>query len=97
MRATLEEIQSEIKVLVADWPSFLEEGTLARDNRLVVDASNCSAIAYLYTLQTKGNALEITTRHNDLHVFPSLKDAGKAAKAFVDFVNRVEGYVIEDY
>lgn len=97
MRATLEEIQSEIKALMPDWPSRIETGALARENSLMVDVSNCSAIAYLYTLQTKGNTLEITTRHNDVHFVPSIKDAGKVAKSFVDFANRVEGYVIEDY
>lgn len=95
MRATLEDIKTEIDTLV-DWPTHIEKGAVARDTRLVVDVSNCSAIAYLCYLKTKGNSLEVDYHSGFISSIAPLKDAKKVAQHFVDLVNRVEGYVFDE-
>ena len=96
MRATLEEIQAEISAMEPDWPTRLETGSAARDLTLTVDGSNCSAIGHLYALKTQGNTLAVTTRHDGVHIIKPLKDAAVVAGAVIDFINRVEGHVVEE-
>lgn len=96
MRATLEEVQSAVSELKPEWPNRMELGARARDSRLIIDVSNCSAIAYNYSLVTAGNTLEATNRHGDVRVFKPLKDAKKLAQTFIEYANRVEGYGFEE-
>lgn len=95
MRATLEEIDTEIKALVS-WPTRMETGALARDTQLIVDVSNCSAIGHLCSLKTVGNTLEVNYRDDYVVTFGPLKDAQKVASQFVAYINRVEGYDFEE-
>ena len=92
MRATLEEIEAELNVL-SSWPTRIEKGALARDTRLIVDVSNCSAIGHLCVLTTVGNTLEVIYRDNGYPaIFGPIKDAKKVALQFIAYVNKIEGY-----
>lgn len=96
MRATLEEIKTEISALEPEIPIRIESGEIVRDKHLVVDGSSCSAIAHLYSLHPQGNTLVVRTRHDGTHVIKPLQDASVVAGAVIDFIRRVEGNVSDE-
>ncbi len=89
MRITLPEIEATLNTLV-DWPTRVETGERKQDTRLLVDASNCSAIAHLYSLSTRGNTLVSVSRHDNVTVFSPLDKT--AVDKFIAYVKKVEGY-----